>query len=140
MKRLSLFGLIFGLVCLFSTAVAQDNDVSAKRERRKNLVVKEWNTEGKNRFLDHVTVYNDLGLKIEEIEYAQYGQKERVTSEYNQAGVCIKQVVYDDRNRVSRIRKFDYNDDGSKKMQYNYLPNGKLFSSKSFEYVYTESK
>lgn len=140
MKKSVLFSLFIGLFCLFANAVAQDNDVSAKRERRKNLVVKEWNVEGKNRFLDHITVYNDQGLKIEEIEYTQYGQKERVTSEYNQAGICIKQVVYDDRNRITRIRKFEYNEDGSKKMQYNYLPNGKLYSSKSFEYIYTEAK
>ncbi|MGE4568424.1 MAG: hypothetical protein AB7C90_04470 [Bacteroidales bacterium] len=140
MKKLGLLGLFLGLCCLLSNAVAQDNNVSAKRESRKNLVVKEWNTEGKNRFLDHITVYNDQGLKIEEIEYTQYGQKERVTSEYNALGVCIKQVVYDDRNRITRIRKFEYNEDGSKKMQYNYLPNGKLYSSKSFEYIYTESK
>ena len=55
----------------------------AKREKRKNLTVKEWNTDArsKTRWLDHLTVYDEQGRKIEEIEYATYGQKERVTFE-----------------------------------------------------------
>ena len=43
---------------------------------------------------------------------------------------------YDDKNHVSRIKKFEYNEDGTKKAQYNYKPNGKLESTKTFEYSY----
>ncbi|MBQ4434159.1 MAG: hypothetical protein II894_08405 [Bacteroidales bacterium] len=44
-------------------------------------------------------------------------------------------MVYDSRNKPVRIRKFEYNADGSKKKQYNYLPSGKLESTKVFEYI-----
>ena len=100
-----------------------------KRENRKGMVLKEWNTAAgdKRAFLDRVTTYDELGRKIEEIEYASYGQKWRVVSEYPANSDITAKVV--------RIRKFEYNEDGSKKCQKNYYPNGKLESVKTFEYV-----
>ena len=108
-----------------------------KQERRMNLTVREYNTDakGKNRWLDHMTVYNAKGYKIEEIEYATYGMRERVLFEYDSNNRCVKEIVYDDRNKISRIRKNEYNADGTKKAQYNYLPNGRLFSSKQYQYA-----
>lgn len=108
-----------------------------KHERKKNLTIREFNTDakGNNKWMDHLTVYNDKGYKIEEIEYATFGQRERVTFEYDENDRCIKEVVYDDRNKVSRIRKYMYNADGTKKTQFNYLPNGRLFSTKQFQYT-----
>ena len=47
-------------------------------------------------------------------------------------------MEYDDRNKPVRIRKYEWNADGTKKKQYNYAPNGKLQSVKVFEYVFTE--
>jgi len=123
-----------------SQIFAQDNDISRKSERKKNLIVKEWNTQGSKRYLDHVTIYNEFGKKIEETEYSVYGMRERVTSEYNAQGQCIKQVVYNDRNKVERIRKIEHNPDGSRKSQYNYLPNGKLESVKVYEYLTDNAK
>ncbi len=112
----------------------------AKRAKRKNLTVKEWNTDskGKSKWLDHLTVYDDQGRKIEEIEYSTYGQRERITTSYNDIGKVEREVVYNDRNKVVRVRKYEYNDDGTKKKQYNYLPNGKLYSIKSFEYEFSD--
>ena len=109
-----------------------------KRELRKNLVVKEWNTEarGKRKWMDHLTVWDENGLKIEEIEYAIYGQKERTTYEYDETGKCIRENVYNDKNKLYRIRKYEYLPNGRKKVQYNYNPDGKLYSSKVFEYSY----
>lgn len=113
----------------------------AKREKRKNLTVKEWNTDSgtKTRWLDHVNVYDAKGRKVEEIEYATYGQRERITFEYDDAtGKVVKEVVYNDRNRPVRIRKYEWNADGTKAKQYNYLPNGKLYSVKVFEYIFND--
>jgi len=107
-----------------------------KRERRQNRVVKEWNTEGKRKWVDRLTVWDPEGRKIEEIEYASYGQKERVVSEYGDDHKCTREIVYNDKNKVVRIRKYEYNADGTKKIQYNYLPSGKLYSTKVFEYSY----
>jgi len=109
-----------------------------RREIRKNLVVKEINTDarGKRQWIDHLTVWGETGLKLEEIEYAVYGQKERVTYEYDANGICIRENVYNDKNKLYRIRKYEYHPNGRKKVQYNYNPDGKLFSTKVFEYSY----
>lgn len=138
MKRTLILISIFA-VALSSFAQAVSPETLAKRAKRKNLTVKEWNTDTKTRWLDHLTVYDDQGRKIEEIEYATYGQKERITYEYDDAtGKVIKEVVYNDHNKVSRIRKYKYNEDGTKAEQYNYLPNGKLYSKKVFEYIFND--
>ena len=115
---------------------APPTTIEERRERRQNLVVKEWNTEGRRRWLDRLKVYNPEGLIIEDIEYASYGQRERITYKYDEGGRCIEEVVYNERNRVVRVRKYEYNPNGTKKVQYNYLPNGRLYSTKVFEYSY----
>ena len=134
-------------ICLLLVAVGATAqslltpETLAKREKRKNLTVKEWNTDSstKTRWLDHVTVYDSEGRKIEETEYATYGQRERVTYEYDDAtGKVTKEVVYNDRNKPTRIRRYEWNADGTKAKQYNYLPNGKLYSVKVFEYVFND--
>lgn len=113
----------------------------AKREKRKNLTVKEWNTDSKTkaRWLDHVKIYDSQGRCIEEIEYASYGQRKRMTSTYDdKTGKVLEEVEYNDRNRAVRIRKYEWNADGTKAKQYNYLPNGKLYSIKVFEYIFSD--
>ena len=125
-------------ILLVSTSFLAGQATSDKREKKKNPTIKEWNTSAatKTRYLDHVTKFDANGFKIEEIEYANYGQKTRTTFEYNEAGKCIKQTEYDSRNKPVRIRKFEYYPDGSKKKQYNYSPSGKLETTKEFEYIF----
>ena len=124
---------------MFSQSVSEST--IHKRENRKGMTVKEWNTPAgsKQAFLDHVTTYDSLGRKIEEIEYASYGQKSRVVSEYppdsDVTAKVTREIEYNDRDRVARIRKFEYYSDGTKKRQLNYYPNGKLESVKEFEYI-----
>ena len=70
MKRLLLlFTAIF--IAQFAAAQALSPETLAKRAKRKNLTVKEWNTDSskKSRWLDHMTVYDEKGRKIEEVEY-----------------------------------------------------------------------
>ena len=55
-------------------------------------------------------------------------------------GKVTKEVVYDGRNKPYKIRKYEYNEDGTKRAQYNYLPNGKLFSYKNYEYIFEDQK
>jgi hypothetical protein len=109
-----------------------------KRELRKNLVVKEMNADakGKRQWVDHVTVWDENGFKIEDIEYAVYGQRERITFEYDEEGKCIREDVYNDKNKLYRIRKYEYLPNNRKKIQYNYNPDGKLYSTKIYEYSY----
>ena len=136
MKKIIL--ALLALCLVGSTAMAQDNK-TGKRERKKNLVVKEWNTRAGSTtpYLDNVVTYDELGRKIEEIEYASYGQKKRTTYSYEGTSTkCKEQVEYDDKNKPVRIKQFEYNDDGTRKVQRNYKPNGKLESTKTFEYSY----
>ena len=85
-----------------------------------------------------MTVYDAEGRKVEEIEYAVYGQVWRVVTEYDAEGQVSREVEYDGKNKPVRIRKYEYNDNGTKRKQYNYLPNGKLYSVKVFEYTFSE--
>ena len=140
MKRLL---IAFAFVTLSVGCFAQSVSESTiqKRENRKGMVLKEWNTAAgdKRAFLDRVTTYDEFGRKIEEIEYASYGQKWRIVFEYLKnsdiTAKVVREIEYNDRDKVTRIRKYEYNEDGSKKCQKNYYPNGKLESVKTFEYV-----
>ncbi len=130
--------LLIILVATGTNAAAQNlqRTTAEKRENRKDLVVREYNSDAKNknRRLDHETFYNEKGLKVLEKEYDSTGLKYKVTYEYDAAGRCIKDVYYDSKEKPARIRKYEYNPDGTKKKQYNYQPNGRLTSTKVFEY------
>lgn len=136
--RIKLFSIfLFGFISLIFAQTSPES-LNEKRERHKNMTIREYNTDakGKNRWMDHVTIYNAKGLKIEEIEYATYGMRQRVLFEYDPVtDHCIKEIVFDERKKVSRIRKYEYNPDGTKKTQYNYLPNGRLYSTKQYQYT-----
>ena len=103
---------------------------------KKNLVIKEWNADarGANKRLDHQTTYNADGKKLEEIEYGSAGQKWRKRYEYS-GGKCVKEMVYNERNKLVTIKKYEYNELGKKKVQYNYDAQGKLLTIKTFEYI-----
>ena len=134
MKRiLTLFALMLALAL---PAVAQSTQSSPKINK-KNLVIKEWNTDVKSgkKVLDHITTYNPEGKKIEEIEYGSEGQKWRKRFEYGADGKVSRESVYDERNRLQTVKKFEYNEFGRKKTQYNYNGKGKLVSMKVFEYI-----
>ena len=139
MKRI-LSLCIAAMLCCIPAAAQLDAATMAKRQARKNLVIREWNTDAKSnvRWLDHVTTYNDKGEKIEEIEYNQYGQVWCETYEYDANGKISVNTRYDDKNKVSLVRKYEYNEDLTKKRQYNYLPNGTLQTVKTFEYSYSD--
>lgn len=135
MKKFFVIGLL-ALMGLMGSVQAQTD---SKRERKKNLVVKEWNTRAGSTtpYLDNIVTYDKLGRKVEEIEYASYGQKKRTTYSYEGTSTkCKEQVEYNDRNKVVRVKQFEYNADGTKKRQLNYSPSGKLESTKVFEYSY----
>ena len=133
-KILTFIALVFAFV---ATAAAQDTSLKINK---KNLVIKEWNTDpkGGNKSLDHVTTYSPEGRKMEEIEYNSDGQKWRKRYEYDAAGKVSTEYVYDHRNRLQTYKKFEYNAFGRKKVQYSYNAKGKLLSIKHFEYIAQE--
>jgi YD repeat-containing protein len=129
--------IVMALLSLLLIPAAGAQDTLAVKINKKNLVIKEWNTEPKSgaRALDHVTMYSPEGKKIEEIEYSSDGQKWRKRFEYGADGKVSRELVYDGRNRLQTYKTFEYNEFSRKKVQYTYNAKGKLLSIKHFEYI-----
>ena len=132
MKKILLMaaiGLLFPLM-----GSAQD---AQQKIDKKNLVIKEWNTDpkGGHKALDHVTTYNPEGQKLEENEYSTDGQKWRKRFERDAAGKVTTEYVYDGKNRLQTYKKFEYNEFGRKKVQYTYNAKGRLLAVKNYEYI-----
>ena len=132
MKRLIL--ILAWALLLLPAAGAQEPD---KQLNKKNLVIKEWNTDARTnkKVLDHITTFNPEGKKIEEIEYGSSGQKWRKRFEYGADGKVSRELVYDERNKLVNYKKFEYNEFNRKKTQYTYNPKGKLLTIKVYEYI-----
>ena len=115
--------------------------VSATAQEKSNLTVREWNIDaGTNqKILDHLTIYNEHGKKIEEAEYDSKGQKWRKKYEYSPDGVLQRVLIYDGSNKLDNIRKFEFNELGRKKTEYVYNAKGKLKKFKLYEYSYAAS-
>ena len=132
------------LVLLFTgvtMATAQSPDRAAMaRAKGRQLTVSEWKTtpDGRKSWIDHAEVYNAKGELIEEAEYSDFGTRLawRNIYEYNSSGQLIKEVVYDERNRVSKIRTFEYDANGVCTRRMNYAADGKLNSYRKFEYKF----
>ena len=127
---------LLSLLILTTAAWGQNANQFPKMDK-KNLVVKEWNTNAKGsaRQLDHITTYSPDGKKIDEIEYDSAGkQKWRKRYEWGENGRMARELVYDERNRLVNYKTFEYNEFGKKKVQYTYNPKGKLVSTKIYEY------
>lgn len=131
MKRLIL--IVAGALLLLPAAGAQE----PQKMNKKNLVIKEWNTDpkGGNKVLDHVTTFSPEGKKMEETEYGSDGQKWRKRFEYGPDGKVSRELVYDNRNRLQTYKTFEWNQFGKKKVQYTYNAKGKLLSIKHYEYL-----
>ena len=133
MKRI----ILMALAALLLIPAAGAQEAQQQKINKKNLVIKEWNTDpkGTSKVLDHVTTFNAEGKKIEEIEYSSDGQKWRKRFEYGPDGKVSRELVYDGRNRLVTYKTFDFNEFGRKKMQYTYNAKGRLISIKQYEYI-----
>ncbi len=131
------------LACLVLALPAATGQTAQGTQKinKKNLVVKEWNTNGKGaaKTLDHVTTWSADGKKIEEIEYDADGhQKWRKRYEWGENGRLARELVYDEHNKLDNYKTFEYNEFGKKKVQYTYSPKGKLKNTKMYEYLTQE--
>ena len=133
MKRI----ILIALAALLLIPAAGAQEAQQQKINKKNLVIKEWNTDpkGSSKVLDHVTTFSAEGRKIEEIEYNSDGQKWRKRFEYGPDGKVSRELVYDGRNRLVTYKTFDFNEFGRKKMQYTYNAKGRLISIKQYEYI-----
>ena len=136
------YTLLTLLLLLFSNALMADYPERGNmaREHGKRLTVKEWKTtpDGKNKWVDHVEVYNASGQLIEEAEYSDFGRSLswRSVYSYNDKGQLVQEIVYNERNKPSKVRKFEYDSNGVCTRRLNYNANGTLNSYRQFEYSY----
>lgn len=138
LKNIALL-LLALLTTIAATADYPDRGTRARKEQ-KRMVVKEWKTtpDGKNRWIDHTETYNAKGQKVAEAEYSDFGRRLAWRSElsYNEAGQLVRVVVYDERNKVSKVRKYEYDAEGNCTRRLNYQANGVLNSYRDFEFVF----
>lgn len=133
--------LVVMLLAVAVTAYAGYPDRGREAKNKgKRLTVKEWkNTpDGKNRWVDHIEIYDAEGRLVEEAEYGDYGRHLSWRSEYfyNADGLLEREVIYNERNKVSKVRKYEYNADGVCVRRLNYNANGMLNSYRDFEFIY----
>lgn len=140
MRRLR-FILTALAILIVATATAQDPGRAAiARAQGKQLVVKEWKTtpDGRKKWIDHAEVYNAKGQLIEEAEYSDFGTRLawRSEYEYNAQGQLIKERLYNERNKLDKVRTFEYDADGVCTRRMNYAANGVLNSYRQYEYSF----
>ena len=113
---------------------AQDE---AEKPSKNNMTVKEWKVDAatNQKILDHVTIYNENGKKVEEIEYDGKGQKWRKKYEHGPNGKVAREYVYNSANKLDNYRKFEFDEFGRKKTEYVYDAKGKLKRYKLYEYI-----
>ena len=124
-----------------TTLMAQDPQRAAlARAKGKQLTVNEWKTtpDGKKKWIDHAEVYDAKGELIEEAEYSDYGTRLAWRSEYqyNERGQLVKELIYNERDKLSKIRTFEYDSNGVCTRRMNYSADGKLNSYRQYQYTF----
>ena len=124
-----------------TTLMAQDPQRAAlARAKGKQLTVNEWKTtpDGKKKWIDHAEVYNAKGELIEEAEYSDYGTRLawRAEYKYNERGQLIKELIYNERDKLSKVRTYEYDANGVCTRRMNYSADGKLNSYRQYQYTF----
>lgn len=134
------FKLIAALLFLFAPVCAFAQESPTKVLDKRDLVICEWNTDiaSNVRFLDHETVFNSDGRKIQETEYTKLGKLWTKKYEYGADGKMTRELTYNDKGRLDSIQKFEYNEYGKKKATYTYDAKGRLVKTKVVEYRFRE--
>lgn len=138
---LSAFGG-FGLAAQEKTEDTAQNTVQQEKPSKSNMTVREWKVDAatNQKVLDHVTIYNANGKKVEEIEYDGKGLKWRKKYEHGPNGKVAREYVYNSANKLDNYRKFEFDEFGRKKTEYVYDAKGKLKRYKLYEYVPGENE
>lgn len=127
------------LACISAAGLHAQTTV---KPHKKNLTVKEFNVDAGSsaKIIDHLTVYNENGRKIEETEYDRMGVKWRKVFEYGTDGRLARELVYGANGKLDNIRKFEFDELGRKKIEYVYSAKGKMIRYKLFEYTIEEKE
>lgn len=140
MKRIILT-IFLALIAMPLFADYPEREAVARNSGRK-MMVKEWKTtpDGKKKWVDHAEVYNAAGQLIEEAEYSDFGTRLawRSELEYDANGRLIVERIYNERNKLDKVRKFIYDENGVCVKRMNYSANGELNSYRQFEFIFDE--
>jgi hypothetical protein len=105
--------------------------------KRKVKSVTEFNVENKKHELDHLTNFNDAGLKTEEIEYFSDGKVKTKTSfEYDGQNRCIKSTRYGLKGKIEKVTVYEYDAKGYRMKETILLPEKRSQHVKVFEYTF----
>ncbi len=131
MKRINII-LSLAIMAISLPLSAQEPSSS-----KSNMTVKEWKIDAttNQKILDHVTIYNDAGKKVEEIEYDLKGQKWRKRYEHGANGKVERELVYNHADKLDNVRKYEYDELGRRKTEYIYDAKGRLKKYKVYEYI-----
>ena len=129
--------ILFIALALLGVAAIPVKAQEAEKPSKSNMTVKEWrvDAETNQKRLDHVTIYNEIGKKVEEIEYDSKGQKWRKKYEHGANGKIVRELTYNSANKLDNIRKYEFDELGRKKTEYVYDSKGKLKRYKVYEYI-----
>jgi len=91
----------------------------------------------KKREMDHLTVYSETGLKVEEVEYFSDGLvKYRTVYEYDNMGKCSKAIRYGLKGKVDRVTTYEYDPNGNRTKEITITPDKRQRAEKIIEYTY----
>ena len=138
MNRRFLLAVFISVVGGGFSLTAQD---TVTKPSKSNMTVKEWRIDAatNSKRLDHITTYNEIGKKIEEIEYDSKGQQWRKKYEHGPNGKVARELVYNSANKLDNIRKYEYDEFGRRKIEYVYDAKGRLKKYIVYEYIAGEA-
>jgi hypothetical protein len=111
---------------------AQDSGVNSKIKS-----VTGFNIENKKKELDHLTNFDESGLKTEEIEYFSDGKvKTKTTYEYDGQKRCTKMTRYGLKGKIEKVTVFEYDVKGNRTKETTLSPEKRSQHVKVFEYTY----
>lgn len=134
------YQLVAALLFLLAPMFASAQEAGTKVLDKRDLVIYEWNTDIATnvRFLDHETIYDPEGRKIQETEYTKLGKLWTKKYEYGSDGKVSRELTYNEKGRLDSIQKFEYNEFGKKRATYTYDAKGRLVKTKVIEYKFRE--
>ncbi len=127
---------IFYLLLLLTFSDAYNVAAQDVVPRKGIKSVKGYNVENKKKELDHITNFNQEGLKTDETEYFSDGKiKNKTVFEYDNNRHCIKETRYNTKGKVEKVVIFEYDTYGNKTRENTINAARHTRSEKIFEYA-----
>jgi hypothetical protein len=127
--------LLFAVMLVFASLQTASGQLPGTGKRFKSVT--EYNVENKKRELDHLTLFNEAGVKTEETEYFSDGMvKTKTIFEYDPQWRCIKSTKYGQKGKIERVSLFEYDAEGHKTKETIVVPDKRGNQQKVFDYTF----